>query len=328
MPRSREPRLDPVVQKEQDAELAGPIAGPAGTVAPGAPAEDSAADWVGQAAHRAEHRAERHGSWLDYPATFALVGVNLLVFAIMFRFGPVPNLLHNHQWSGLLTTQFDIGTLVDFGGSATWLLLRGQWWRVLTAPFIHATVLHLLINLWCLWNLGLFGEPLLGKPGLVFVYLLTGAAGNLVSLAWNVFARSDGVVVGASGAIFGIAGILIVLLSNRGLVKRDLSWEEIRGLRTQVILFAAINLVFGLAPNLLPSLHTGVLARLHVGAGSLPHVDNTAHLGGFAAGLALGLPLFPRMIAGKRAYRRRQRATFATAALLLALFGYAVAKFA
>jgi len=178
------------------------------------------------------------------------------------------------------------------------------------------TLLHILLNMWCLWNLGLFGEPLLGKQGLFAVYVLTGAAGMIASIGWAVATSlltghsHDIATAGASGAVFGIAGILIVLLSNR---KLSLPWEELRDLRRLVIFFAVANLVIGLGPDL--------LARFTKG---MPRIDNTAHLGGFACGLALGLPLFPRMTSARSSYRARQRWTFAIAALVLCLITYAI----
>lgn len=289
------------------------------------PHDDAPAEAVAEAAHRGETQEARLRSWWDYPATYSLVLANLLVFAVMFRFGPWPELMRQHQWGAMFTAQFDYDTLVRFGGCSSWDVLHGGWWRLLTAAFVHATILHIALNLWCLWNLGLFGEPLLGKPGLVVVYMLTGIAGNLLSLTWSVFARTESLVVGASGAVFGIAGILIVLLSNKGLIKPGLDWKDIRGLRSQVILFAVANLVLGVAPNFAPMMSESALRVLHVNARNLPHIDNTAHLGGFVCGLLLGLPLFSQMTVGKREYRARQRVTFAAAALLMGLFGYAVA---
>ena len=64
--------------------------------------------------------------------------------------------------------------------------LAHQWWRLLTATFVHVGLLHIATNMWCLWNLGLLGEPLLGPVGLIAVYLITGIAGNLLSLCSNV----------------------------------------------------------------------------------------------------------------------------------------------
>jgi rhomboid protease GluP len=249
------------------------------------------------------------------------MAINLVVFAVMFRFGPVPGMVHQHAWSGILTAPFVVDVLVRFGGSATSLVQQGQWWRLITSTFVHVTILHIALNMWCLWNLGLFGEPLLGKQGLVYVYLLTGTSGMMLSFAWGLLTRQDGLVAGASGAVFGIAGILIVLLSNR---KLNLPWNELRGLRRQVIFFAVANLALGMAPNLLTMASPGQLARVHLDPGSLPRIDNSAHLGGFLSGLALGLPLFPRMTSGRASYRQRQRITFALAALVLGLVGYAL----
>ena len=138
--------------------------------------------------------------------------------------------------------------------------------------------------MWCLWNLGLLGEPLLGPFGLVAVYMLTGVAGNLLSLAYNVDLRDhDSVGAGASGAVFGIAGILIVLLSNH---KLPIPWSELKRLRRSVIQFAALNLVIGIGANFT----------------SIVNIDNSAHIGGFLSGLALGVPLVPRMTSGRTRY--------------------------
>ncbi len=272
------------------------------------------------------HRDRTPPSLIAYPATYLLIGINLLVFAVMFRYGPVPALLHQRAYTGVLTAPFGQDVLVYFGSSTPLrLLLYGEWWRLVTSTFVHVTVLHLLLNMWCLWNLGLFGEPLLGRPGLVVVYLLTGAAGMLQSLAMSLFTGELSVVAGASGAIFGIAGILIVLLSNR---KLALPWDELRSLRRQVIFFAAANLAIGMAPGLLPGFSPQHLRQMHLDPGMLPRVDNGAHVGGFLCGLALGLPLFPRMTSGRSSYRARQVLVFLLATVLLCLVGHALGSFA
>jgi rhomboid protease GluP len=263
----------------------------------------------------------RKRSWTSmiaaYPATSILMGINLLVFALMFRYSPAIPLWKAHQYGQILTAEFDLPTLWLFGGFNNSMIVTGQGWRLVTACFVHASILHIAVNLWCLWNLGLFGEPLLGRWGLAWVYLLTGVTGNLLSVGWALFTKTDATVVGASGAIFGIAGILIVLLSNR---KLAVPWEELKSLRRQVILFAVINLALGVAPNFVGT----IPARLHVNPDSLPHIANGAHLGGLVSGLALGLPLFPKMTTGRANYRARQRVTFAVAAFLLVLISYAM----
>jgi len=266
----------------------------------------------GQAAQQAERQRRRHPSLWNYPATYTLIGINVAVFIVMVFYG---HLWQHMSGSNLLFAEFNGETLLRFGASDATLVLQGQWWRLITATFVHVTLLHIALNMWCLWNLGVFGEPLLGRRGLICVYLLTGIAGNMFSLAWAVLSGADALVAGASGAVFGIAGILIVLLSNRGL---SLPWEELKALRRQVIFFAAINLAIGIGPQLL-----GVFSN-----SSLGHIANSAHIGGFVCGLALGLPLFPRMMSGRAAYRHRQTQAFIAAALLLCLFGYAISALA
>ncbi len=217
------------------------------------------------------------------------------------------------------------GSLLHFGANNARLVLHGQWWRLVTAMFVHVGLIHLATNMWCLWNLGLLGEPLLGFFGMVSVYLLTGVAGNLLSIAAGVLgellagsplallvqwtgASMDEVGAGASGAVFGIAGILIVLLSNRRLAEprsghTGIPFEELRKLRKSVMNFAGINLLIGLSTVVLP----------------IVRIDNMAHLGGFTYGFMLGVPLLPRMTSGRKRYLQRQRITFACSALLLAL---------
>jgi rhomboid protease GluP len=241
-----------------------------------------------------------------YPATSILMAINILVFLVMLHWSPVIPLIKAHQYGSIFTAEFNVNVLYSFGGCDGWsAIVLGQPWR--------------------LWNLGLFGEPLLGRWGLAWVYILTGVTGNLLSSAETILTHNYVIAVGASGAIFGIAGILIVLLSNR---KLNLPWEELKRLRGQVILFAVINLALGIAPQFSGGISAAGWARLHVNPGSIPHIDNSAHIGGLLSGLLLGVPLLPKMTTGKANYRARQRATFATAALILSLFGYALSKFA
>ena len=198
--------------------------------------------------------------------------------------------------------------LKHFGATNADLILHGQWYRLLTATFVHVGLLHIATNMWCLWNLGLLGEPLLGPFGLAAVYMLTGIAGNLLSLTHNVIMRDNvSVGAGASGAVFGIAGILIVLLSNQ---KLPIPAYELKRLRRSVIQFAALNLVIGIVANV----------------ASVVRIDNYAHVGGFLSGLALGVPLVPRMTSGRVRYLNRQKITFVAAAFCLCLFGYWIAN--
>jgi len=246
-----------------------------------------------------------HSVWdpRSEPGTYLLLAINVAVYLWMVFHGVNPR-------------DPSETALIHYGANNTWLVLHGQWYRLLTATFVHVGLIHLATNMWCLWNLGVLGEPLLGPMGLVAVYMLTGIAGNLLSMAINIiFAhlfRDPRYLIevgaGASGAVFGIAGILIVLLSNRRL---PFPWVELRRLRSSVVKFALINLAIGLSTMF-----------INVGV----RIDNSAHIGGFLCGLALGPPLVPRMTSGRDRYLKRQKATFVAACFILALFGYWIAN--
>ncbi len=244
-------------------------------------------------------RASR--SWAAAPATYFLLGINCAVFLGMVLTGISPITPQPEQ---LLRWGADYGAFV---------LVLGEWWRLVTAMFVHVGAIHLATNMWCLWNLGLLGEPLLGGPGLIAAYLLTGFAGNLLSIAIHPGLSNngaDGVVgAGASGAIFGLAGVLIVLLSSRYL---PLPPAERKALRKSVIWFAVLNFVLA--------------AGVDFSHFSL-RIDNSAHLGGFLAGLLLAAPLVPRIGAPAALFRKRRNLAVAGEAVLLLLLCEAVRAF-
>jgi len=184
------------------------------------------------------------------------------------------------------------------------VLYDGQWWRVVTAMFVHVGILHLATNMWCLWNLGLLGEPLVGPMGVFAAYVLSGAAGNLLSIGVNLAFRTDSVGAGASGAVFGIAGLLIVLLKSPRL---PIPPKELSGLRRYVIYFAAINFVIGF----------GSLA-----VGSVVRIDNMAHLGGFLGGIIFALPMVPMLGSPKSLFLFRRRIAVGLMTCVLVFFGF------
>jgi rhomboid protease GluP len=209
------------------------------------------------------------------------------------------------------------------------VLSYGEWWRIVTAMFVHVGILHLATNMWCLWNLGLLAEPLMGSAGLLAVYILTGAAGNLLStfVNWWKFGPEwvnyhavgglDPTAVfapgaGASGAVFGIAGALIVLLKSNRLPVPPV---ELKRLRKSVIYFAALNLVLGF------SINVGTRA---IGSGI--SIDNMAHLGGFSCGLLFAAPLVPRLGSPRRPFVVRLRIAVGLVVGLLVLFGFYLAQ--
>jgi len=256
-------------------------------------------------------------TWETAPATYLLVGINCAVFLAMLARGlsiiaPTPDQLM--RWGA---------------NNAGSVLIYGEWWRIVTAMFVHVGILHLATNMWCLWNLGLLAEPLMGSFGVLAVYILTGAAGNLLSTFsgwvlygpdWVRFHTTPGFEMtavfpagaGASGAVFGIAGALIVLLKSKRLPLPPL---ELKKLRKSVIYFAALNLVLGLSIS-------GGNLFLHSGL----NIDNMAHLGGFGSGLLFAAPMVPRLGSPRSVFNMRLRLAVGMVVGLLVLFGFFLAQ--
>jgi rhomboid protease GluP len=237
-------------------------------------------------------RPDRGNRWASAPATYTLVGINCAVYIGMVL-------------SGVSATNPAVEQLVKWGANFGVYVLAGEWWRLLTAAFVHVGILHLATNMWCLWNLGLLGEPLLGPVGIIAVYVLTGVAGNLLSTA----VHPQIVGAGASGAVFGLAGVLILLLKAKLL---PVAPEEIRRLRRSVIYFALLNFVIG---------GTSMFLRTSI------QIDNMAHLGGFLCGLALGAPLVPRIGSAKSQYAFRAWVAYGGMTILLLVFARGIAQF-
>ena len=243
--------------------------------------------------------------WAVAPATYLLVGINCAVYIAMVARGVsfwMPNVDQIMRWGADRPSN---------------VLIQGEWWRIVTAMFVHVGILHLATNMWCLWNLGLLAEPLMGSAGLFIAYILTGAAGNLLSTfhgwVWPIRDPSGAPFfqagAGASGAVFGIAGALIVLLKSKLL---PVPADELKRLRRSVIYFAAINLVVDVFINF-GSGFTGV------------SVDNSAHMGGFACGLLMAAPMLPRIASPRAAFQTRMRLAVGMIVGLLVLFGFYLA---
>jgi membrane associated rhomboid family serine protease len=237
-------------------------------------------------------------------AKYLLVGINIAVFLAMTL---------NHVSATLPTTRQILFWGADNAGL---VLYAGQWWRIVTAMFVHVGILHIGLNMWCLWALADLAEPVMGSLGLIAVYLLTGAAGNLLSTLVNWWQYHSGGIfpagAGASGAVFGIAGALIVLLKSPRL---PVPQAELKRIRKSVIYFAAINLVLGISI----SIGTSVI-------GSGISIDNMAHLGGFVCGLLFAVPMVPRLGSSRELFRTRLAWAMTMVTGSLVLFGYYLSK--
>src|SRR5215211_4030861 len=134
----------------------------------------------------------------DEPAlTYVLIGINVLV-AIGSMLG-----------GGVGTTS---SSLTDDGGVSQHFIADGEYWRLLTAGFLHVGLFHLATNMLSLWILGSMLEPAFGRWRFGLIYLVSLLCGSFGALLMS----PDNVTVGASGAIFGLLGAAAVLARNRG----------------------------------------------------------------------------------------------------------------
>ncbi|HYF32443.1 MAG TPA: rhomboid family intramembrane serine protease [Chitinophagaceae bacterium] len=179
-----------------------------------------------------------------YYVTYTLIGINVLVFIIMIASG-----VHIMNPSG--------EDILDWGGNMRQYTASGEWWRLITSTFIHIGVLHLAMNMYALYSLGLYLEPVMGRWKFLAAYLATGVLASTTSLWWS----GERVSAGASGAIFGIAGVwLALLLTNY--VGRKVRQAMLQSM----MIYVAFNLIYGLKGN----------------------IDNSAHIGGLVSGLVFG----------------------------------------
>src|SRR5579863_9964639 len=189
------------------------------------------------------------------PVTRTIIAVNVLVYIAMGLSGVSwmdPSVLQAIHWGA------------NFGP----LTLSGQWWRLFTCMFVHFGFLHIALNMWCLRNLAIALEPMMGRLAFGITYLFSGLAASAVSTAWNPWRAS----AGASGAIFGIAGAFVsYLVLKKAAIPASLVRQNLR------------------------SLAVFILLNLSIGAAS-GHIDNSAHIGGLVAGLIIGalIPRIPR----------------------------------
>lgn len=172
-------------------------------------------------------------------------------------------------WLGI-----DGRTLVYFGGKLREAVLMGQWWRLITAGFLHGGLLHILMNSWVLFDLGAQVEEVYGASRLIVFYIIATVAGFLASTFW-----SPAISIGASAGLFGLIGAMIAV----GVRYPTSLGAAIRGL---YIRWAIYGLIIGLLPGLA--------------------IDNAAHLGGLAGGFCAayvaGLPA-PFRTTGERIWK-------------------------
>jgi len=179
------------------------------------------------------------------PVTFALIGLNLLFFA----------------WTLIQPDPFHSRTLIGLGAVYGWAVgAEGEWWRLLVGMFLHGGPTHLLLNMVSLYLVGRIAEGLMDRWSYLWLYFASGIVGGAVS----VMMHPDGLSVGASGAIFGVFGLI---------AGYAIAYRRRLGAK-----FGALMREFG-----------GVLVLNLVLGFSIPGIDMSAHIGGLVVGFVGGI---------------------------------------
>lgn len=145
--------------------------------------------------------------------------------------------------------------LVKYGGAyGRNIFLGGEWWRLITAGFLHGGLLHIAMNSWALMDVGSHCESVFGQKRMVTIYLLSTAGGFFASMMWRA-----GLSIGASAGLFGLIGAMIAI----GFVHKT---YEAQAIKSFYIRWAVYGLLFGLLP--------------------IP-IDNAAHIGGLVTGFVI-----------------------------------------
>jgi len=177
--------------------------------------------------------------------TYSLIAINVIVFVLMVIDG-----------AGLIAP--DGFVHIKWGSNYSPLTLHGEWWRLISCCFVHFGIIHLLMNMYCLFIVGIYLEPLLGKFKFIIAYFATGLLSSLASLWYHTSGINS---AGASGAIFGMFGLFLALLTTNLIPKQARS-----SLLRSIGIFIAYNLFYGIKGG----------------------IDNAAHIGGLLSGAMIG----------------------------------------
>jgi rhomboid protease GluP len=226
------------------------------------------------------HEKLRNLSGAQHPlasVTNLIVAVNVVVFFVMAGF----------LGAGWLDVT-DLTPYIRYGANNGAATTDGEWWRLLTSMFMHYGIIHLLLNMWALFQVGHLVERLQGRCLYAVTYLASGIGGGFLSLAWHGDKMWS---AGASGAVFGVYGALLGHMLKE---KQALPRAVFQPLMKSTLTFAGYNLFYGM---------------VH------PGIDNAAHIGGVVTGTALGWLTAMPLDASVRASQVGKKLRLATAAL-------------
>lgn len=200
-------------------------------------------------------------------ATYSLVAINVLIWFLLLTKG-----------AGFASTPAE--KLFMWGGNAASEVQKGEWWRLLSATFLHSGLMHVFMNMIGLYTAGIIVERIYGSRLFLIIYLGSGLMGSALSLH---FSAQQSVSVGASGAVFGVTGALLVaVFQHRDKLPRTFSKQTINGIG----FFILYSLMQGLSRH---------------------GIDNAAHIGGLLGGCiaALILPKHFDIVHFKKTYLTR-----------------------
>ena len=163
--------------------------------------------------------------------------------------------------SGVNLFEPHVGNLIEWGGNIRFLTKNGQIWRLFTSIFLHAGILHLMFNMYALLYAGSILERVIGKNKFISAYLISGIVASVASLVTH----ENIVSVGASGAIFGLYGVLLAVIIFKEFKFKDISANS---LLSSISIFVLYNIFYGFS-------NTGI--------------DNAAHIGGLFSGFFVGI---------------------------------------
>ncbi|MSR75173.1 MAG: rhomboid family intramembrane serine protease [Planctomycetes bacterium] len=203
----------------------------------------------------------------DYPRfgryVLRIPALNLILSVIgLFFLGQVVLERTLNSWAGtagFAGSEISGITCWALGSSSVRSLTAGEPWRLVASVFLHAGLLHFVVNAFSLWQLGRAVQVLFGGTRLLGIFLATGVAASLASDAWFAMRGSAAPSVGASGAVCGLMGLLLAHMRRR----TDYAAQQFG---RQLIGWAIVNAAIGLL---------------------IPEINNAAHAGGFIAGYAL-----------------------------------------
>ncbi len=179
--------------------------------------------------------------------TYSLIGINVVVFIISVIL------------SGSVM-EISLDVLEFLGAKDNILINQGQYYRLFTCMFLHAGLIHIALNMFSLNAIGPLVERVYGRKKYIFIYIISG-----IIASFSSYIFSTGVAIGASGAIFGVLGaVLIFAFKMKSLIGRSFL--------TNVLMVILLNIMIGL---------------------SIPNVDNFAHMGGLISGILMSLILIP-----------------------------------